>query len=50
MYLANSSEPTRRSSTSILSSSGYGDELGVQGDDLVVQRASGEDGRARVGL
>ena len=49
LYLANSGEPKRRSSSSISSSGGSGEELGVQGDDLVVQRASGEERRARGG-
>ena len=50
LYLANSGEPKRRSSSSISSSGGSGEELAVQGEGLVVQRASGEERRARGGL
>ena len=46
MYLANSGEPKRRSSSSISSSGASREELEVQGDDLVVQMASGEERRA----
>ena len=36
MYLADSDEPKRRSSSSISISGGSGEELGVQGEGLVV--------------
>ena len=49
LYLANSGEPKRRSSSLISSSDSSGEELGVQGEVLVVQRASGEESRAQAG-